>query len=152
MTTPIDVGVERSIPVAAEVVAAVMFDPNQDHRWMQALREVELLDESVAVGARVRRHARFLGKDISWITVVRSYEPGRRLELDIAEGPFVGVVTYEIEAAGTDACIARIRNVGSPGQFAWMPSPLVRAAMRSSLRKDLARLEATAIEGRGVTP
>ena len=137
----LDVAVERSMSVPADRVAAVMFDPTQDRTWMQALTAVDVLDQPVAIGARVRRQARFMGKDISWITVVRTYEPGRCLELDIAEGPFVGVVTYEIEPAG-DSSKVRIRNVGAPGQFAWMPSGLVRMAMRRSLVKDLQRLEA----------
>ena len=137
----LDVAVERSMPVGAGQVAAVMFDPTQDQTWMQALTAVDVLDQPVAIGARVRRHARFMGKDISWITVVRAYEPGRLLELDIAEGPFVGVVTYEIDPAGSSS-IVRIRNVGAPGQFGWMPSGLTRMAMRRSLTKDLQRLEA----------
>ena len=137
----LDVAVERSMPVAAGQVAAVMFDPTQDQTWMQALTAVDVLDQPVAIGARVRRHARFMGKDISWITVVRAYEPGRLLELDIAEGPFVGVVTYEIDPAGSSS-IVRIRNLGAPGQFGWMPSGLMRMAMRRSLTKDLQRLEA----------
>ena len=137
----LDVAVERSMPVGAGQVAAVMFDPTQDQTWMQALTAVDVLDQPVAIGARVRRHARFMGKDISWITVVRAYEPGRLLELDIAEGPFVGVVTYEIDPAGSSS-IVRIRNVGAPGQFGWMPSGLIRMAMRRSLAKDLQRLEA----------
>ena len=137
----LDVAVERSMPVAADRVAAVMFDPTQDRTWMQALTAVDVLDRTIGIGARVRRHARFMGKDISWITVVRAYEPGSRLELDIADGPFVGVVTYEIEPAG-DSSNVRIRNVGAPGQFAWMPGGLIRMAMRRSLAKDLQRLEA----------
>lgn len=140
----IDISVERSMPIAAEQVAAVMFDPHRDATWMKALSRVEVLDDAVEVGARVRRHARFLGKDISWVTVVRAHEAGRRLELAIAEGPFVGVVTYEIESAGPAACVARIRNVGAPGQFAWMPGFLINRAMRSSLGKDLRNLEAAA--------
>ena len=137
----LDVAVERSMPAPAQQVAAVMFDPTQDQTWMQALTAVDVLDQPVAIGARVRRHARFMGTDISWITVVRTYEPGRLLELDISEGPFVGVVTYEIEPAGSSSTV-RIRNVGAPGQFAWMPSGLIRMAMRHSLAKDLQRLEA----------
>ena len=144
----LDVAVERSMSVPAGQVAAVMFDPTQDQTWMQALTAVEVLDQPVAIGARVRRHARFMGKDISWITVVRSYEPGRRLELDIADGPFVGVVTYEIEPAGSSS-IVRVRNVGAPGQFGWMPNGLIRMAMRRSLTKDLQRLEA-AVSGSGL--
>ena len=146
MAASIDITVERTMAVPAEKVAAVMFDPAQDQRWMKALSNVDVLDQPVAIGARVRRHARFIGKDISWITVVQAYEPGRRLKLDIAEGPLVGVVTYEIKPDGASSSVS-IRNVGSPGQFAWMPGFLIRRAMQSSLAKDLKHLEAVARAG-----
>jgi uncharacterized protein YndB with AHSA1/START domain len=137
---PIDLRVERTIAATPERVAAVMFDPAQDPTWMHALTRAEPLDPVITTGARVRRYARFLGRTISWITVVREYDPPRRLVLDIAEGPFTGEVVYEIEPAGDGARVT-IRNVGRPGQFAWVPAPLTRAAMRSALRKDLAHLE-----------
>ena len=76
------------------------------------------------------------------MTVVQEHEPGHRLVLDIAEGPFVGLVTYGIETSGTSSVVS-IRNVGSPGQFAWMPTFMIRAAMKQSLAKDLKHLEAT---------
>ena len=77
----------------------------------------------MGVGARVERHARFLGRDISWITTVREFEPPTRLVLDIAEGPFTGEIVYEIAAVPEGSRVA-IRNVGTPGQFAWMPTAL----------------------------
>lgn len=143
MAPLIDVCVERAMPAAAEVVAAVMFDPRQDPTWMKALTGTELLDTPFATGARVRRHARFLRRDISWITTATRFEPPHLLELSIADGPFTGTVTYEIEAAG-EGSVVRIRNVGTPGQFAWMPGFVIRSAMRSSLGKDLANLERAA--------
>jgi|GEM_PF-1846261 Polyketide cyclase / dehydrase and lipid transport. len=143
MAAALDITVQRTLPVSSERVAAVMFDPALDQSWMKALSAVDVIDRPVAIGARVRRHAKFMGKDISWITVVQEYEPGRLLELRIAEGPFVGVVTYEIEPAGASS-IVRIRNVGAPGQFAWMPGFLIRRARQSSLAKDLEHLEAAA--------
>ena len=146
MGTELDITVERHLPAPPEQVAAVMFDAAHDRAWMKAVRRVDVLDEPVAIGARVRRHARFMGKDISWITVVTAYDPGRRLELRITDGPFVGVITYEVEPTGASS-IVRIRNVGAPGEFAWMPTALIRRAMRSSLRKDLERLEAAVRDG-----
>lgn len=142
MNAKLDVKVARTMPFVADRVAAVMFDPSLDQTWMTALNRVEVLDQPVAIGARVRRHARFMGKDISWMTIVQECEPGRRLILEIDEGPFVGIVTYAIEPSGTSSVVS-IRNVGSPGQFAWMPTFLIRAAMKQSLGKDLQHLEAT---------
>lgn len=140
MSATLDITATRTMPFATDRVATVMFDPSSDRTWMKAINRVDVLDQPVAIGARVRRHARFMGKDISWITVVRAYEPGHRLVLDIAEGPFVGVVTYVIEPSGASSVVS-IRNVGAPGQFAWMPTFMIRAAMKQSLAKDLKHLE-----------
>ena len=137
----IDVSVAREIAASPESVVAVMFDPTSDPRWMKAVTRSEPLDGSFAIGSRVRRHARFLARDISWITVVTAYEPTRRLELRIDEGPFTGAVCYTITA--TTGSNVEIRNVGTPGKFAWMPTALVRHAMQRALAKDLHRLAAT---------
>ncbi len=138
--TTLDVSVERTISVAPERVAAVMFDPLQDPHWMTVLSSSELLDAPLARGSRVRRNARFLGRPIGWTTTVTEYAPPRRLVLDISDGPFVGVVTYEIEPSGSGSLV-RIRNVGHAGKFGWMPGPLMQRVMQKSLAKDLAHLE-----------
>lgn len=140
MAKQLDVSVERVIPAPPEQVAAVMFDPAQDPTWMKALTTATLLDAPLAIGSRVERTARFLGRSIGWTTVVKEYAPPGRLVLDITDGPFIGIVTYEIEPSGTGSLV-RIRNRGYPGKFGWMPSFLMRQAMRSSLGKDLTHLE-----------
>ncbi len=140
MTASIDVSADRTIAAPPEAIAALMFDPAHDPTWMHALTGSELLDAAIGPGARTRRTARFLGRNIAWETVVRRYEPPTLLELDIAGGPFAGTVTYSIEPKG-EASTVRIRNVGTPGQFAWMPSALTRRVMRSALARDLAHLE-----------
>jgi hypothetical protein len=61
--------------------------------------------------------------------------------LRIAEGPFVGTVQYDIGRAGSGS-IVRIRNVGDPGKFGFLPKALIEAPMRSALNADLARLKA----------
>jgi uncharacterized protein YndB with AHSA1/START domain len=136
----IDVCVERLIPAAPGAVAAVMFEPDRDPGWMKAVVTIERIDPAFGLGARVRRRARFLGKDIAWTTTVRAYDPPHRLVLDIADGPFSGEIVYEIRPDPAGSRVS-IRNTGAPGQFAWMPVVFTRAAMRTSLSKDLARLE-----------
>ena len=141
MDQELDISVERTIPASPDRVAAVMFDPTHDPAWMKALTAAELLDAPLAPGSRVRRTARFLGRSIEWTTVVQQHSPPGLLVLDIVDGPFVGRVTYEITPSKAGAQV-RIRNVGRPGTFRWLPSSLMRRAMRSSLAKDLANLEA----------
>ena len=136
----VDVEAHRTIARPPGDIARVMYDPDRDPGWMKAVATTERLDPGLDVGARVRRRARFLGRDIAWITTVREHDPPHRLVLDIADGPFTGEIVYEIRPEGAGSVVS-IRNVGTPGQFAWMPVAITRAAMRSALGKDLARLE-----------
>src|SRR5262245_27894598 len=138
MSPTIDVTAERTIAAPPEAVAAVMFDPVNDSKWMKAVKSAERLD-STGGAARVRRTGSFLGKTIQWTTELLEHDPPRRLRLLIADGPFNGEVTYEIEPAGTGSRV-RIRNVGEPGMFAWMPRFMTMAAMRTALGKDLEHL------------
>jgi hypothetical protein len=139
-TSRLDVSETLTIQSPPERVAAIMFAPAYDSRWMKAVKKVEVLDPEPIVGQRVRRWGSFLGKTICWVTELREYEPPRRLVLRIAEGPFVGDVTYEIVEAGSGSAVT-IRNQGEPGQFSWMPRWLVALAMKGALRSDLRRLQ-----------
>jgi uncharacterized membrane protein len=138
MPAPLDVSVERTVPAPPERVAAVMFDPSRDSQWMKAVRSAERLPGSPP---RTRRTGRFLGRTITWTTEVLEDAPPHRLRLRIVDGPFIGDVEYSIERAGSGSRV-RIRNVGQPGLFAFMPRWLTMAAMKSAVRADLARLSA----------
>ncbi len=134
----LDVAVERIIAAPPDRVARVMLDPAYDVQWMRAVKTAEPVAGSPT--RAVRRTARFLGRTISWTTEVADELPGRRLHMRIANGPFVGEVFYEIEPHARGSLV-RIRNVGAPGQFAWLPRSLIVAAMRRGLQSDLANLE-----------
>src|SRR6187551_3610442 len=97
----VDVAVQVEIAAAPADIAAVMFDPAREPEWMKAVTRVEIIDPALAPGARVLHHASFLGKDISWQTVVETVHFPHVLALTIAEGPFVGTVRYDIQRSGT---------------------------------------------------
>jgi hypothetical protein len=141
----VDLTVEVEIQAAPADVAAVMFDPAREPEWMNAVKRVEIIDPALAPGARVRHHASFLGKDISWETVVETVHFPHVLALTINEGPFIGTVRYDIQRSGTGS-VARIRNVGEPGKFAFLPVAMITGPMKSALSADLGRLKAL-VEG-----
>jgi uncharacterized membrane protein len=138
----LDVSVDIDIAAAPADVAAVMFDAARDAEWMKAVTAVDVLDPALKPGARVRRTATFLGRDISWVTEVEMVHFPHLLALRIADGPFVGTVRYEIQRTATGSR-ARIHNVGEPGQLgALVPASFIAAPMRSALAGDLERLKA----------
>ena len=87
MTSPVDVTVEIDIGAAPADVAAVMFDPEREPQWMTAVTSVELIDKALAPGARVRRKASVLGRDVGWTTEVERVHFPHLLVLRVTEGP-----------------------------------------------------------------
>jgi uncharacterized protein YndB with AHSA1/START domain len=131
-----DVRVERRMAASPRAVAAVMFEADNDPRWIGGAKAVQKLTSgALAVGGRVRRDGGFLGRKFHWVTEAVDYEPDRRLEMRFVEGPMKGGVTYEIQPDGEGSRVS-IRNHGGasfavPG-MGWM--------LRRSVAKDLQRL------------
>jgi uncharacterized membrane protein len=137
----IDVSVEIEIAAAPADIAGVMFDPQREPEWMQAVKAVELIDPDLRPGARVRRKGRFLGRDLEWTSEVETVHFPHVLALRIAEGPFTGTVRYDIQRSGGGSRV-RIRNVGEVPAVSFLPAAIVTGPMKSALGADLERLKA----------
>jgi hypothetical protein len=136
----IDISVETDIAAAPAEVAAVMFDPAREMEWMKAVTGVEIIDPALAPGARVVRRGAFMGKEFSWATEVQAVHFPHLLTLRITDGPFVGTVQYSIQRTPSGSHV-KIRNVGEPARFGFLPAGLVSGPMRSALAADLERLK-----------
>jgi hypothetical protein len=132
--------VEIEIAAAPADVAGVMFDPQREPEWMKAVTGVELIDPALEPGARVRRTGSFLGKTFAWTTEVETVHFPHLLTLRVVDGPFVGLVRYDIQRSVGGSRV-RIRNVGEPSKLNFVPAGLVTAPMRSALTADLERLK-----------
>ena len=137
----VDLAVETEIAAAPADVAAVMFDPQREPEWMSAVKTVELIDAALQPGARVRRSASFMGQEIVWMTEVEAVHFPHVLRLRIADGPFTGVVAYQIQRSAGGSTV-RIHNKGETTKLGFLPSAVIEAPMRSALHADLARLKA----------
>jgi uncharacterized protein YndB with AHSA1/START domain len=133
----IDLTVETEIAAAPADVAAVMFDPQREPEWMSAIKQVEIVDAALRPGARVRRTASFMGRAIGWTTEVEAVHFPHVLKLKIAEGPFTGTVSYQIQRSAGGSMV-RIHNQGQTTMLGFLPASLVEAPMRSALTADLA--------------
>jgi hypothetical protein len=74
--------------------------------------------------------------------MVREWDPGRRLVMGTADGPFAIETTYTWADEPDDATRMTLRNRGEPSGFAGIAAPLMVGAMRRANTKDLARLKA----------
>jgi uncharacterized membrane protein len=138
----VDVVTETTIRRPVDVVAAYATDPTNAPEWYANIESVAWRSEPpVAVGSRLDFVAKFLGRTLSYTYEVVELDPGVRLVMRTAEGPFPMETTYTWDAADAGATRMTLRNRGTPSGFASVGAPMMAAAMRRANRKDLARLK-----------
>lgn len=137
----VDVTVETEIAASPTDVAAVMFDPQREPEWMNAVQRVEVVDPALQPGARVRHTASFMGREVAWTTEVEAVHFPHALRLRIAEGPFAGTVSYQIQRSAAGGSAVRVRNEGEASTLASLFSGLIESRLRTMMSGDLARLK-----------
>jgi uncharacterized protein YndB with AHSA1/START domain len=138
----VDVRTEIEIARPREEVAAYASDPDNAPAWYENIERVDWESPPpLAVGSRVAFVARFLGRRLAYTYEIRVLDPGARLVMSTAEGPFPMETTYTWETTSTGATRMTLRNRGEPSGFSKAAAPLLAKAMRRANQKDLARLK-----------
>lgn len=137
----IDVSADITISASPAHIAGIMFDPNRYPEWRKSVTSVEVLDPALAPGARVRHHGSFMGKELTWTTVVETVHFPHVLALQITDGPFVGVTRIGIQRSG-DGSRVHIQNSGELKGLGFIPAAMVAGPMKAALHADLGRLKA----------
>jgi uncharacterized membrane protein len=139
----VDVEVECTVARPVAVVAGFSGDPGRAPEWYANITSVEwVTPPPLAIGSRMDFVARFLGRRLAYTYEVVALEPGRRLVMRTADGPFPMETTYTWEPAGDGATRMTLRNRGTPSGFSRVAAPALERAMRRATTKDLARLKA----------
>jgi hypothetical protein len=148
MAAPLDVVTEAVIARPRSDVAAYAGDPGNAPEWYANIDSVVWRTAPpLAVGSQLDFVARFLGRRLAYTYEVVELDPGRRLVMRTAQGPFPMETSYSWEDAGPGRARMTLRNRGEPSGFASVGVPVMAAAVRRANRKDLARLAAV-LEGR----
>ncbi len=141
VSSTIDVAAEIAIAAAPDAVWAVMSDPRREPAWMRAVASAEFLGAAgYAVGARMRRRGRFLGKAMAWASEIVECVPGRRLVFRHVAGSVRGESRWEIASADGGSRV-RLASTGPLPRGLSLLRPLVAAGARAALRADLRRLK-----------
>jgi uncharacterized membrane protein len=144
----VDVTTSIEIDRPVEAVAAYAGDPSNAPEWYANIDSVRWeTDPLVTIGSKATFVARFLGRTLEYTYEIVELDPGTRLVMRTAEGPFPMETTYRwtpIEG-GTRMVL---RNRGEPSGFSRLAAPLMGPAMRRANRKDLAKLKSI-LEARG---
>jgi hypothetical protein len=85
--------------------------------------------------------ANFLGLSLAYTYELVEWEPGTRLVMRTAEGPFPMETTYTWSVTQDGATRMTLRNRGNPSGFSTLFAPLVAGAIRRANCKDLDRLK-----------
>jgi uncharacterized membrane protein len=139
---PVDVETAIVIARPRAEVSAYAADPSNAPEWYSNIDSVEWRTEPVvAPGARASFVARFLGRRLAYTYEIREHEPGVRLVMSTAEGPFPMETTYTWSDAEDGGTRMTLRNRGEPAGFSRVAAPVLARAMRSANEKDLRRLK-----------
>ena len=126
-----DVAVESVVPFPREVVASYAGDPSNAPDWYANIQSVTWqTPPPVAVGSRLGFEARFLGRRLTYTYEVVELDPGERLVMRTADGPFPMETTYTWEAV-PGGTLMRLRNRGKPSGFAKVAGPVMARAMKA---------------------
>jgi uncharacterized membrane protein len=138
----VDVLTEVVIARPSGEVAAYAADPSNAPRWYANIASVRWqTPPPMQIGSRLDFVARFLGRTLAYTYEVVEFEPGQRLVMRTAQGPFPMETTYVFEPVDATHTRMRLRNRGEPAGFTAVAQPLMAAAMRRANTKDLSRLK-----------
>ena len=123
-------------PVAA--VAAYTADPTNAPDWYVNIKSVDWkTPPPIAIGSRMDFVAQFLGRRLAYTYEITELEPGSRLVMHTAQGPFPMETTYTWTAIDDTCTRMTLRNRGEPAGFGRIAAPAMAAAMRRTNHKDL---------------
>lgn len=139
----VDVVTDIEIRRPREVVAAFAGNPDNAPDWYTNIKAVSWeTAPPLAPGFRVAFRAQFLGRALEYVYEFTELEPGRKLVMRTAQGPFPMQTTYTWADAGTGSTHMTLRNTGKPAGFSAVASLVMAPMMRRAMRKDLAKLKA----------
>lgn len=147
----VDVVTETVIDRPVADVAAYAGDPSNAPAWYVNIESVAWeTPPPLAQGSRLAFVARFMGRRLAYTYEVAELDPGRKLVMRTAQGPFPMETTDTWAPDGEGRTRMTLRNRGEPSGFARVAAPLMATAMRRANRNDLRTLkELLEAHGRG---
>ncbi|RKR13745.1 SRPBCC family protein [Arthrobacter oryzae] len=138
----VDVLTEIVIHRPRGVVASYASNPENAPEWYTNIKAVDWeTAPPLTVGSRVAFRAHFLGRDLDYVYEFTELDPGARLVMQTAQGPFPMQTTYTWADADDSSTRMALRNTGKPAGFSAVVNLVMAPMMRRAMQKDLAKLK-----------
>jgi len=125
-----------------EAVFAFVDDAAQSPRWVGMCQTLEVLGPlPKRVGTKLRYSYKQGGAVRAMEGTVTGYEPPRRIEMTFTDKGFRIVVAYHVEHAVIGTGFRETIDIEAKLFFAKLMAPLMRAATRRQIAKDVAKLK-----------
>jgi len=136
-----DVTVSAEIGRPPAEVAAFAMNPDNEPRWIGGIKRTRVLTPlPVATGSQVERVASFLGRSFSYVLEADEFVAGHHVVMTSVRAPFPMRVTYQFDPSGSGTRVTN-RVQGDTGGFYRLAAPLMKQAVRRSLKRDLSTLK-----------
>lgn len=138
----VDVSTEVVVDRPVKDVAGYAADPTNAPQWYANIESVDWqTPPPLRVGSKLDFVAHFLGRRLAYTYEIIELDPGRRLVMRTAQGPFPMETTYTWTALDDGRTRMTLRNRGEPSGFSKAAAPVMAAAMRRANQKDLASIK-----------
>lgn len=138
----VDVLTEIVIDRPLEVVSGYASNPDNAPEWYANIKAVNWeTSPPLGVGSRLAFRAQFLGRTLDYVYEFTELDPGRKLVMRTAQGPFPMQTTYTWQDAHGGSTHMTLRNTGTPAGFSAVVNLVMAPMMRRAMRKDLAKLK-----------
>ncbi|MBT2695745.1 SRPBCC family protein [Bacillus sp. ISL-55] len=138
----VDVLTEININRPIAQVSEYAMNPDHAPEWYVNIHSAEWkTPKPITIGSQIAFKAKFLGRELAYIYEIIEYDPGKKLVMRTAQGPFPMETTYTFQSIGEDVTKMTLRNAGQPTGFSKVFSPFMATMMEKANMKDLKKIK-----------